>query len=172
MPVPTAFHFVPSQRATLLTVIPLAVKKPPPAYRSAPLTASDRTSPSMPSPSADQFAPSHRAMFFAGSPPAVAKRPPTNSSPVSPIASARTTPLRPFVGPVPSSDQLLPSQEATWLAARTPACAKLPTAYTRPEAVVATAYTVWLTPLLTPLPNGHQFVPSQRTIRLIGLPPA
>src|SRR2546429_443355 len=121
MPVPTAFHFVPSHLATLLTVIPLAVKKPPPAYRSAPLTASARTSPSMPSPSADQLAPSHRAMFFAGSPPAVAKRPPTNSSPVSPIASAHTTPLRPFVGPVPNSDQVFPSHRAMWFASSPPA---------------------------------------------------
>src|SRR5439155_225078 len=79
-PPPKGYHWLPSQRAMWLALIPPAVVKPPPTYTSLSLIAMVWTGSSTPLPRADQLLPSHLAMWFTNTPPAVLKVPPTYTS--------------------------------------------------------------------------------------------
>src|SRR5687767_2703265 len=115
----------------LLTAIPPAVAKLPPAYRSLPDTASEFTgraySPT-PDPSALQLLPFHLAMLVAAIPPAVAKKPPAYRS-LPGSTSASTSPITP---PPPALLdrtkvlQLLPFHLAMPSTSTPPAIVKLP----------------------------------------------
>src|ERR1041385_3819654 len=76
IPGPSPIQLVPFHLAIQLTVLPPAVRKVPPTYRSEPDSASAETSLSTPVPNADQLLPLHLATRLAAMPPAVVKAPP------------------------------------------------------------------------------------------------
>src|SRR5688572_2434859 len=87
-----------------------------PAATRSPLVSVDKAptatgNPAKPVPSADQLAPFQRAMPLQITPPAPVKKPPATRSPFGSVARAWThvAPMNPDM-PVPSADQLVPSQ--------------------------------------------------------------
>jgi hypothetical protein len=149
MPVPSAAHVLPFHRAMLLTVIPPAVVKVPPATKSPlGITVSVSTSPFIPVPSADQVLPFHRAILLTVTPPAVVNLPPATKSPVG--RTERDLTRSPI--PVPSADQVLPFHRAMLLTVTPPAVVKPPPATKSPLGRTLMAQTE----LFMPVPSADQ----------------
>src|SRR5262245_61203129 len=113
---------------------PSTSEKLPPATSSGPpprsSTSSVRSAPSsIPPPTGDQETPSQRATRFALTPPATVNEPPAYSAGPPPFPSSKTaSALTVRSVPLPTRDQLEPSQRAMLLAATPPAVEKVPPA--------------------------------------------